>query len=62
MKRFMNFENAVSVLLALYAVAVLLKDMGVIGFEEPIDLPIILSFYFIFVGYQHSRKKKEGQG
>ena len=49
MKRFMNFENAVSVLLALYAVAVLLKDMGVIGFEEPIDLPIILSFYFIFV-------------
>lgn len=59
MRRFINIENVVSALFVFYLVVVLLKDVGVVQFEEPLDFPIIIIFYLVFITYCQSKKKKE---
>lgn len=59
MRRFINIENVVSALFVFYLVVVLLKDVGVVQFEELLDFPIIIIFYLVFITYCQSKKKKE---
>lgn len=61
MRRFINIETVVSALFVLYSVVVLLKDLGVVQFEEPLDFPIVIIFYLVFIDYFQSKKKKEVQ-
>lgn len=56
MRRFINIENVVSALFVFYLVVVLLKDVGVVQFEEPLDFPIIIIFYLVFITHCQSKK------